>query len=86
MSWQETNWQKRWEDKQTGWDLGGVTPVLRAEADKVPAGSRALVPGCGAAYDLDFLATCCDSVTGIDLAPSAVEVAKQNNKVRPHPR
>ena len=83
MEKKETNWEQRWQTKETQWDLGGVTPALQEELDKLQMTSgEALVPGCGAAYDLSAIATRYEFVTGIDLAPSAVEIAREKNKVR----
>ena len=77
----QVNWEMRWQTKQTQWDLGGVTPALKEELDKMQhPGGDALVPGCGAAYDLSAVASQYDSVTGIDLAASAVDIAKEVNK------
>jgi SAM-dependent methyltransferase len=81
MANKETNWEQRWQTKETQWDLGGVTPALKEELEKLPMTSgEALVPGCGAAYDLSAIATRFEFVTGIDLAPSAVEIAREKNK------
>ena len=75
------DWEKRWVDEDTPWDLSGVTPALRDAVER-QSGSlgHALVPGCGAAYDVAFLAGRCATVTAIDVAPGAVEVARQKTE------
>jgi len=82
----EVNWEKRWKTKETQWDLGGVTPVLTKEVDGYVKRGRevgdALVPGCGAAYDVAFLAERSRTVTAIDLAPSAVKLAREMCRTR----
>lgn len=75
-----TNWEQRWQTKNTPWDLGTVTPALSEQLDRIPKGATGLVPGCGAAYDLSAIATRCKSVTGVDISGTAIEVAKSKVK------
>jgi Thiopurine S-methyltransferase (TPMT) len=67
----ESLWESLWKDNITPWDLGGPTPALFSELDRVyptdggPSADRSfyesnrtvrvLVPGCGAGYDLTTL-------------------------------
>lgn len=53
MATDETDWEARWRAGQTGWDQGASPPVLidLVETGRLPRG-RALVPGCGAGYDV----------------------------------
>jgi len=45
-------WTKRYKDQQTGWDLGTVSPPLKAYIDQLEDKSlRILIPGCGKAYE-----------------------------------
>ncbi|KNC54733.1 thiol methyltransferase [Thecamonas trahens ATCC 50062] len=72
-------WSEAWEAGRTGWDLGGPTPALTALLAAPPAGvvlpdsGAALVPGCGAGYDVRALATALPGldVVGVDVAPLA---------------
>ncbi|HJL17393.1 MAG TPA: methyltransferase domain-containing protein [Sandaracinaceae bacterium LLY-WYZ-13_1] len=65
-------WEKAWREGRTGWDAGASPPVLEelVRRGELPAG-RALVPGCGAGYDVFTLATEERRVVGLDLAPTA---------------
>lgn len=49
-------WQNRYQLGQTGWDVGAITPPLRYYFDQLPnTGQRILVPGCGNAYEAEYL-------------------------------
>jgi SAM-dependent methyltransferase len=49
-------WSKRYELHQTGWDLHKASPPLKAFIDQWPdINSRVLIPGCGNAYEADYL-------------------------------
>ena len=66
------SWEKAWAEGRTGWDAGAAAPSLveLVERGVLPNG-RALVPGCGAGYDVFALASPERRVTGLDIAPSA---------------
>jgi hypothetical protein len=66
------SWEDAWREGRTGWDAGGSPPVLieLVQRGALPGG-RALVPGCGAGYDVLTLATEEREVVGLDLAPTA---------------
>jgi SAM-dependent methyltransferase len=66
-------WQARYDQGQTGWDRGGVSPTLvqwLAAGDMRPC--RILVPGCGRGHEVVALAKAGFDVTGVDFAPAAV--------------
>ena len=65
-------WEKAWREGRTGWDAGGSPPILHelVQAGALPSG-RALVPGCGAGYDVFTLAADDREVIGLDVAPTA---------------
>lgn len=49
-------WQKRYLSGQTGWDTGEITPPLKEYFDQLPKKDlRILVPGCGRAYEAEYL-------------------------------
>ncbi len=49
-------WSNRYEQKNTGWDLHKASPPLKAFIDKWQnKESRILIPGCGNAYEADYL-------------------------------
>lgn len=51
-------WQQRYETVQTGWDTGAITPPLKEYFDQLRSKSiRILIPGCGNAYEAEYLYT-----------------------------
>jgi len=49
-------WQKRYEEDNTGWDVGHATPPITTYFDKVADKSaKILIPGCGNAYEAAYL-------------------------------
>lgn len=77
-------WQARWQDEDTPWDLGGVTPALVDWAEgRDLKGLRVLVPGCGRGYDAHFLAKRGAQVMAVDYAAAALVAAQT---LHPHSR
>lgn len=68
-------WDERFERHFTPWDKGGVPQALQ---DFVAAHSplTTLIPGCGSAYELAFLAGQGWDATAIDFSPAAVAQGK----------
>ncbi|WP_347156861.1 methyltransferase [Pontibacter chitinilyticus] len=49
-------WQKRYQVAQTGWDVGAITTPLKDYFDQLTdKNKRILVPGCGHAYEAEYL-------------------------------
>jgi SAM-dependent methyltransferase len=49
-------WNDRWTNEQTGWDLGTVSPPIKAYVAQVADKHIAiLIPGCGNAYEAAYL-------------------------------
>jgi len=49
-------WQTRYLDGQTGWDLGSVSPPLKAYFDQLKTQDISiLIPGGGHAYEAEYL-------------------------------
>lgn len=65
----------RYEARFAPWDAGRVPARLRAFI-AAHAPTRALVPGCGSAYDVRALAEAGWDVLGIDFSASAVAAAR----------
>jgi 2-polyprenyl-3-methyl-5-hydroxy-6-metoxy-1,4-benzoquinol methylase len=68
-------WEDRYQRAETGWDLGGPTPVLCAALELGlvgEPGARVLVPGAGRGHDPLHMAALGFHVTAVDFADSAV--------------
>ncbi|WP_158542329.1 methyltransferase domain-containing protein [Lujinxingia litoralis] len=66
------SWEDAWQQGRTGWDAGQSSPLLQhLVASGELRGRHALVPGCGAGYDVVTLAESFEVATGQDLAPTA---------------
>lgn len=49
-------WDQRWAEAQTGWDIGSVSTPLKTYIDQLTdKTTRILVPGCGNAYEAEYL-------------------------------
>ncbi|WP_343731972.1 methyltransferase domain-containing protein [Duganella sp.] len=68
-------WDERFERNFTPWDAGGVPQALRAFA-AASAPLTTLIPGCGSAYELAFLAGQGWDVAAIDFSRAAVARGK----------
>ncbi|MCY7349854.1 MAG: TPMT family class I SAM-dependent methyltransferase [Cytophagaceae bacterium] len=79
MNFDETYWESRYQEGQTGWDLGAGSPPLKAYADQLTDRTlRILIPGCGLGYEAAYLVeNGFSDVTVVDLAPSALARLRQ---------
>ena len=70
-----TYWNNRYSEKQTGWDLGDVSPPLKTYIDHLKDKSiRILIPGCGNCYEAAYLLEKgFQDITVIDIAPLVIE-------------
>jgi SAM-dependent methyltransferase len=56
MTTTERYWTERYLQHQTGWDMGAVSPPLKAYFDQVPDKDvRILIPGAGNSYEAEYL-------------------------------
>ncbi len=52
----ESFWTQRWENGETGWDIGYASPALIAYAEEnIPKDATILIPGAGNAYEAIWL-------------------------------
>lgn len=77
----ETYWEDRWQQEQTGWDLGAVSPPIAAYVDQLSdekrRSLRVMIPGCGNGYEaLYLLNTGFQHIYMLDIAPTAIEQLK----------
>jgi SAM-dependent methyltransferase len=75
------DWNSRYAENDTPWDKGGAHPVLRDMLVHGALRGRVLVPGCGTGHDVRELARRGLSVTGLDVAPLALDRARDYDKV-----
>ena len=72
------DWDARYRDANTPWDLGGdAALVQRLAVEHLDSGVDILVPGCGRAHDVEALAAEGHRVIGLDIAPTAVRLASE---------
>jgi thiopurine S-methyltransferase len=65
-------WRERWATQQIGFHLDHPNPLLVKHASVLPDGARVLVPLCGKAVDLRWLAERGHAVVGVELSELAV--------------
>lgn len=70
---QSSFWFDRWQNNQIGFHQPDGQPMLRAHwsALELPQGARVLVPLCGKARDMAWLAAQGYAVTGVELSETA---------------
>lgn len=68
-------WETRWQEGETGWDIGGPSAPLQAYFDQLKDKTISiLIPGCGNAWEGEYLhRQGFTNVYLIDLAPSALD-------------
>ena len=71
-------WDARFDAAFTPWDQGGVPQSLVKYVSVQPAPKNVLIPGCGSAHEVRYLAGQGWDVTAIDFSPAAVARAKQS--------
>ncbi len=74
----ERYWSERYKMNQVGWDLGRVSPTIKAYADQLTQKSqRILIPGCGNAHEADYLLfKNFDNISIIDISDILIENVK----------
>lgn len=82
----ETYWNNQYDAGSTGWDMGQVSPPLKAYIDQLTNKNlRILIPGCGNTYEAEYLLQQgFTDVTVIDIAPTLVAQLKEKFAANPH--
>lgn len=70
-------WDQRYQAEFAPWDAGRAPSNLRAFVASAPAPRSVLVPGCGSAWDVRFLAEAGWDVLGVDFSAEAVTAARR---------
>ena len=75
---EKTFWEERYSTNQTGWDLGEVSPPLKAYIDQLNKKDLAIcIPGCGFGHEAIYLEKSgFTNVTVIDLVQEALDHVK----------
>ena len=73
------DWNDCYARNETPWDRGAPAPVLEVLRERSPRllRGRVLVPGCGLGHDARWLAAHGCKVVAVDIAPLAIERARQ---------
>jgi SAM-dependent methyltransferase len=74
-----TDWEDHYQQGQTPWDKGEPAPPLVDYLRGEPLQGDILVPGCGLGHDVRAIAAATPAarVVGLDIAPTAVNSARQ---------
>ena len=77
-------WDKRYQDKNSPWDLGCPAPPFRnlLVSASAPKPGRIAVLGCGQGHDALLFAESGYQVVGFDFAPSAIAAATSAAEIR----
>ena len=79
------DWEHRYQSEDTPWDKGTHHPMAATPPEDPALPGAVLVPGCGTGWDLLALAERLPDrkILGVDIAPSAVDSAKQRTAALP---
>ena len=81
-------WDGQYKANTTGWDLGVISPPLKAYIDAIEdKNSAVLIPGCGNTYEAAYLLEMgFTNITVIDIAPTLIRILQQkfatNNNIK----
>lgn len=75
-------WDTRWQNQNTGWDLGEVSPAIKNYIDQLEDKEQEiLIPGAGNAYEAEyFISQGFTNITVIDIAPTLIKQLKEKHK------
>ena len=80
MKLNKVNWNKRYEEKKIGWDIGKISNPIKEYINQLKKKNyKILIPGCGNAYEADYLVQ--KKYTDITLLDFS-EIALKNFKKR----
>lgn len=72
-----TDWENCYLENNTPWNKDAPSPPLAEWVSRTRPRGRALVPGCGVGHDVAMLADAGVDVTGLDIAPTAIQRAQK---------
>lgn len=78
-------WDKKWLERETGWDVGYTSPPIEDFLKNYPnKNAKILIPGCGNAHEAVFLQQeGFTNITILDIAPKAVEILQEKFQDNP---
>lgn len=78
-------WNRCWQSGQTGWDIGYASPpIIRFLNSYVNKEAVVLIPGCGNAYEAEWMAdNGFTHITLLDIAEAAVAKLKKKFRAKP---
>lgn len=81
----KTFWDTRYQNNETGWDLGMVSDPLKTYIDQIENKElKILIPGCGNSYEAEYLiGNGFTDVTLIDISEEAVKNLSEKFKNNP---
>lgn len=74
-------WQDRYSSEQTGWDLGDVSPPIKAYIDQLTDKNLSiLVPGCGYGHEVSYLIDQgFNNVTALDIVEEPLKILREKH-------
>ena len=75
-------WEDKWQKQEIGWDIGYASPAITDYFKKnLDKNSKILIPGCGNAYEAEFLLKeGFKDISIVDISPKACEILKEKFK------
>lgn len=72
-------WDGKWQVRDTGWDMGSVSPAIADYINQLPHKNIAiLIPGCGNAWEAEYLLQRgFSNITLLDISQVAIENLKK---------
>lgn len=82
----QSYWDSKYQNQETGWDLGQVSPPIKTYFEQIEnKDSKILIPGCGNAYEADFLLKAgFTNITLIDISPTLTNALFQQYSNNPN--
>ena len=78
-------WNNRYHEKKTGWDIGHPSTPIKEYIDQLrDKDTQILIPGCGNAYEAEYLFQRYKNVFLLDIAPLALH--RFANRVQQFPK
>lgn len=78
MEFNESFWQLKYQNNQTGWDAGSITTPLKEYIDQlINKNIKILIPGCGNGYEAEYLHSKGYDVTVVDVAEAPLQNLKK---------